>query len=181
MRVLTSEELKLELYYNEIVGTFHRYSKDRRDKPGTFKTKKVGTVTSYGYLQIQVKKKQYPAHRLVFLYMTGAIPLNIDHIDGNKLNNSWCNLRECTVSQNGMNKCISIRSSTGVKGLHRNAGGFIAQVGLNGKYTSKTFWPSTYGSVDKAITAAKLWLIETRNKLHGDFANHGNMQTHEVK
>jgi hypothetical protein len=170
MNLLTQEGLKKELYYDEMTGTFYRYSKDRRDTKGTFKSKPVGTLSKYGYLQIQVNRKQYQAHRLVFLYMTGIIPSYIDHIDNNKLNNSWVNLRECTVSQNAMNKAVSSRSTTGIKGLYINCGGYIAQVGLNGKYTSKTFWPSTYGSADKAIEEAKIWLNKTRLELHGEFA-----------
>jgi hypothetical protein len=48
------------------------------------------TKSTHGYLQYTVKNKTYDVHRLIFLYMDGEFPdCDIDHIDGNRVNNKW--------------------------------------------------------------------------------------------
>lgn len=53
-------------------------------------------------------------HRLILNAPNGV---NIDHIDGNGLNNQKSNLRLCNQSQNEANSCISARNSSGYKGV----------------------------------------------------------------
>ena len=58
-----------------------------------------------GYLMIRIsvdgKRKAFMAHRVAYFLQTGGWPLGvIDHIDSNKVNNKWTNLRDCTQSQN---------------------------------------------------------------------------------
>jgi hypothetical protein len=44
------------------------------------------------------------AHQLAFLYMTGSIPIEIDHANGDRADNRWANLREATRKQNNGNR-----------------------------------------------------------------------------
>lgn len=44
------------------------------------------------------------AHRLAFALITGRWPTMIDHIDRNRTNNRWSNLRETTAAQNSRNR-----------------------------------------------------------------------------
>ena len=61
----------------------------------------AGSRLSSGYCQIKVGGPLFYTHRLAFLYMTGRWPsAEIDHIDHNRGNNAWGNLREATRSQN---------------------------------------------------------------------------------
>jgi hypothetical protein len=56
------------------------------------------------------------AHRIAWVLMTGAWPEHeIDHRDGDGLNNRWLNLRPATSLQNQQNRVLSTR---GVSGLH---------------------------------------------------------------
>lgn len=66
----------------------------------------------YGYLIVspckEGKKKSFRVHRLVWEAFYGKIPdgMEIDHIDGNKLNNSVDNLR-CVTSKENKNNPIT--------------------------------------------------------------------------
>lgn len=71
---------------------------------------KVGTIASTGYLRVSStlngKRKQLLAHRVIFFMHHGYLPENIDHIDGDKLNNSIDNLRGVDFRTNMNNlKC----------------------------------------------------------------------------
>jgi hypothetical protein len=80
------------------------------------------------YVRIQFDGVLHYAHRLAFLYMTGQIPDQVDHKDGNPANNSWANLRETTSADNGKN--------TKHRGYHQaRSGRFCAQ--LTTEYKTK--------------------------------------------
>ena len=71
---------------------------------GRYKGLEAGFVRSDGYVQIKFKNKSYLAHRLAWLFSTGHWPtLFIDHINHDKSNNSFANLREVTKSENCQN------------------------------------------------------------------------------
>lgn len=72
-------------------------------------------------------------HRLI-LGLTDPKVL-VDHINGNSLDNRRCNLRVCSSAENAMNRKISARNSTGVKGVTIGAGGkkpYRAKIMRNG-------------------------------------------------
>ncbi len=64
---------------------------------------KMGTIDN-GYMRIGIQGEKYMIHRLAFLYMTGKMPEIVDHIDRDRLNNKWENLRVATWSLNNLNK-----------------------------------------------------------------------------
>ena len=59
-----------------------------------------GTLRNNGYLQITIKNKTIKVHRLVIEAFKGKSDLTVDHIDGNKLNNSLDNLQYLTREDN---------------------------------------------------------------------------------
>ncbi len=130
--MLTAEQLRECLSYNPDDGTFIRLiSHTNRHKAGIA----AGCSTSNGYVRIYVADKQYLAHRLAFLYMTGEFPRNlVDHINGNKSDNSWSNLREINKSGNGQNTRRAWgHNKTGVLGIGRRGKKFRARIYANGK------------------------------------------------
>lgn len=69
---------------------------------------RAGQVTGHarpkGHIDIRLGNKNIKAHRLAFFAMTGRLPENIDHINGDAGDNRWCNLRECTLAENNQNQ-----------------------------------------------------------------------------
>lgn len=66
---------------------------------------KATSKGSNGYLIIKVthdnKRHNFMAHRVAWFLHTGCWPVGVvDHIDCDKANNVFCNLRECSQSQN---------------------------------------------------------------------------------
>lgn len=65
----------------------------------------AGGLNARGYLRISIRKKRYYSHRLVWLYVHGALPEHdLDHINGNKSDNRIDNLRYCTQAENQQNR-----------------------------------------------------------------------------
>lgn len=81
----------------------------------------VGTLHHTGYWQLVLKRKTYFAHRVIWFIAKGYWPDNqIDHIDGNKLNNAISNLREATQQQNLCNQSKPKHNTSGYKGVTWN-------------------------------------------------------------
>lgn len=78
----------------------------------------AGTKRPDGYTQVQVGGRRYLTHRLIWKMETGQWPVAlIDHIDGDRSNNKWLNLREATRAQNSVNRLASKRNSSGHCGV----------------------------------------------------------------
>ena len=101
-------------------------------KPG----KRAGTISRRGYLKVKIGGKSYPAHHLVWLLANGSYPESeIDHIDGDKLNNRISNLRLANRHQNNTNVLKRKDNTSGFKGVtwrpKRNK--WAARISINGK------------------------------------------------
>lgn len=119
-----------------------------------------------GYLRIDVGCDRYGAHQLAFIWMTGECPKGIDHRNGIKTCNIWTNLRAATQSQNTRNAKLRKDNQLGVKGVSKTSSMlYLAQITPEfGPVIRKTF---------ATIEEASKFVIEQRNKCHGEFANHG--------
>lgn len=125
--------------------------------------KRVGAVHPTGYLIIQVDGGSYLAHRLAWLHVTGQWPKNeIDHKNGNKLDNSFNNLRPATRSQNAANRIGN--STTGYKGVYQKTSGrYQAMINTDGR----TIGLGTFDTPEEAHAA----YFNASTFFHGDFAN----------
>lgn len=102
MRTLTAQRLREVLNYDCGTGAFtwRQPAKRANQKPGD----SAGCV-SRGRVQIQVDGHIYRAHRLAWLYVTGAWPQHeIDHINGEPADNRFVNLRDVTSTVNHQNR-----------------------------------------------------------------------------
>lgn len=72
------------------------------------------------YRIVKLDSKSLPAHRIIWAMVRGVWPeSDIDHIDGNGLNNSISNLRLCGVENfnNSRNRILSVSNSSGRTGV----------------------------------------------------------------
>jgi len=94
-----------------------------------------GLLGSHGYYMIQYKRKSYLVHRLAYLYMVGKFPVEvIDHINSNKKDNTWKNIRDASYTQNALYKTKASRNSkSGILGVTPHRDGFTAQCKVQGK------------------------------------------------
>lgn len=95
----------------------------------------AGSLNSLGYRSIRINGRPYFAHRLAYLMMTGAWPTDgMDHKNGHRADNRWCNLRPATPAQNARNRKETQRgSATGVRGVRPHGNKFIAHIRVDGK------------------------------------------------
>ena len=129
--------------------------------------KKVGTKTKRGYFQLTINKKMYLTHRIIFLMHHGYLPKYLDHIDGNPSNNKIENLRAATLNQNQYNTKLNKNNNSGYKGVSWCESTNNWRVRIQVNKVSKLI-----GYFDD-LELAGLVAQETRNKYHGEFANHG--------
>jgi hypothetical protein len=92
----------------------------------------------------------------------------VDHINGNSLDDRKANLRCCTRVENLRNRFGSSKSLTGVKGVSRNKanGNWNAQIGIGGK--------KIHLGCFNSITEAKKAYDDAEQKHFGDFAYAGD-------
>lgn len=131
---ITQARLKELFSYDPETGAFTRL-------------KRVATSTRIGevagcvnlanrYVYITISKRSYLAHRLAWLYMTGDWPAQqIDHLDGERANNRWSNLRQVTNKVNGQNqrRARVDNKSCGLLGVRRNHHRWQAGIQVDGK------------------------------------------------
>lgn len=129
------------------------------------------TVTSHGYATLvtatgeKTENGWYKYNRTyLHRYITGAPDgVQVDHINGDKLDNRSDNLRLCTNAQNSMNKGLSLSNKSGYKGVHRVANGkWCAQITVDYKCKTIGYYDNPH---DAAIAYNKVALEQ-----HGIFA-----------
>jgi hypothetical protein len=100
---------------------------------------KKGTIAGtncLGYIKISVNKVIIPAHRIAWAMHYGTWPFGeIDHINGNRVDNRIENLREVTHQQNCMNRAKAQNNKSGYKGVswHKVAKKWQAHLSIGGK------------------------------------------------
>jgi hypothetical protein len=129
--ILTATRLREVLHYDADTGVFVRLT---RKYPTT------GTVPKNprcAYLCIGIDYRVYRAHRLAWLYVHGSWPDGqIDHINGDKLDNRIANLRVATASQNKQNmRKARSDSRSGLIGAswHTKSNKWRAAIQIDGK------------------------------------------------
>lgn len=124
--------LRAVLNYDPATGvlTWRKTGKGR-------KSVEAGFISSNGYLRIGINRSTFLVHRVAFAMHHGRdSAMELDHIDGNRLNNKIDNLREASRSQNARN--LGGWSSV-LKGVQRHPqrkrNPYVARICIDGRVT----------------------------------------------
>lgn len=98
-------------------------------------------------------------HRVILGAADGT---EVDHIDGNGLNNRRCNLRSTTTGENQRNAKLRKDNRTGLKGVSRRGDRWVARI----THEKQLIYLGTY---DEALAAYAAYCTAAEN-LHGEFA-----------
>jgi hypothetical protein len=158
----TQSQLLAVFEYDEATGSLKHKHTTLSGKQGELAT----FAHSLGYLSVCIGKKQYLAHRVIYLMQTGLRPKHIDHINHVKWDNSWKNLRSVEQEDNNRNMPRQTNTKTGVVGvsLHKPTGKYRAYITVQGKAKHLGLFESV-----AAAQAAR----EIASTHHGYHSNHG--------
>lgn len=131
--VLTQARVREVLDYDPETGVCRwRVTLSRRAMAGTI----AGNITWAGYRAISIDRRNYQLHRVIWFYVHGEMPKQIDHKNGVRDDNRLVNLREATYSQNGANQRRRINNTSGFKGVHRAGERWRARIEVNRRHIS---------------------------------------------
>lgn len=151
---LTAERLREWIHYDPETGAFTwKKNRNNRSRAGC----RAGTISARGYYVILFEGMIHYGQRLAWLYVYGEWPKNqMDHIDGDCLNNRMNNLREATHSQNSHNRKKNRNNTTGFIGVtkKKSTGKYVAQAVVNNHVRHI----GTYRTAEEASEAYKVFI-----------------------
>jgi hypothetical protein len=174
--MITYKYLKECLQYSPVTGDFvwkHRppnhFSSMHQARKTNSKLdgEKAGAISKTGYVFIRINGVGYKAHRLAWLYIHGVNPEgDLDHINGNGLDNRIENLRVVTPLENQRNRKLNKNNKSGTLGVRyrKDKCKWIAYI----KYNHKSVSLGSFKTKDEAIKARK-----QAEKTLGFHENHG--------
>ncbi|MBV8474518.1 MAG: HNH endonuclease [Hyphomicrobiales bacterium] len=134
-------------------------------KCGSVAAGDVAGSMSKGYRTIMLDGRNYAAHRLAWLYVTGEWPSgDVDHVNLDKADNRLSNLRVATDSQNLANRRKNSNNTSGLKGVTWNklCRKWLAQIVVNRKHK--------YLGVFDCPAAAHFAYVIAADRHFGEFA-----------
>jgi len=149
------------------------YGNVRNKNTGKILKPTEGKTDKYYYISLckDGKQKNTKIHRLVATYFVENLENKpyVDHIDNNKLNNLFTNLRWATHQENKRNIVKYKNNTTGVKGViyDKIYNKWMARIRVSGKLIHI----GSFNTIEEATTAR----IQKANELFSEFTN--NVET----
>jgi len=140
--ILTQARIQELLHYAPDSGVFTR----RKQVGGRFAGTTAGYLRATGYICINVDGFSYLAHRLAWIYITGEWPIEIDHIDRDRSNNAFDNIRSVEHKENSKNMPMRKDNKSGITGVvfSKRDNLWISAISVNGRlntvYCGKDFF-----------------------------------------
>lgn len=166
---LTAERARELLDYDPDTGVL-RWKKSKphsKRKAGDIAGGVLHKACGKSYGQIRIDRRMYKTHRVIWLMVHGVWAEEIDHADGNGLNNRLSNLSSVSRIKNQRNKRLCHKNKFGCPGIYEVPGRkkkFRVQIN-NG---SRQLLVGAYYTLEEAIAARKQAEID-----HGYHQNHG--------
>lgn len=137
-----------------------------RTTNSTWAGKQFGTIiTMRGgiqYIRGGIDHQDILAHRLIWKWMTGQEPQNeVDHRDGDGLNNRWLNLREGTHQQNQCNTKNRVGTKA-PRGVYRHVNRWVAVV----NFMNEKHYLGTFATAEDAHQA----YLDANQRLHAEYS-----------
>lgn len=147
------EAIKRELSYCPDTGAF-RWTVAAR---GRQLSRDAGTINTLGYRVICFRGRLLLAHRVAFVFMTGSWPeFDVDHINGQKADNRWVNLRDVRRAVNVQNRrSATNESKTGMLGVVKVGRRYQASIGVNGKTKKLGYFDSPEEAASAYVSAKR--------------------------
>jgi hypothetical protein len=154
--MITQERLRELAHYCPETGQFTHLQSKGRKRAGDI----AGSLRRDGYVYVMFDGHRTMAHRFAWLYMTGEWPAQeIDHLDGNKANNTFVNLRQVSRRTNTENQRNAKRTSiTGLLGVRSHGRKFVSTITSHGER-------HYLGSFNTAIKAHEAYL-QAKRRMH---------------
>jgi hypothetical protein len=125
----------------------------------------AGCLDGWGYIAIKVTGRMFQAHRIAWAISTGNWPDHeIDHINGDRTDNRFCNLRNATRAENARNTKLYNTNKSGYKGVcfRPSKQKFAAHAWANGRQ----IYLGLFATAEDAAAAYANFAL----KHHGEFA-----------
>lgn len=135
---ISAERLRELIDYDQQTGAFKWKPREGHHAANRCKPANLpGNINKQtGYLTIRADKKLYQAHRLAWLHAYGEWPVHdLDHINGDKLDNRLANLRDVGNKINRQNmRRARVDSASGLLGAHfdKRRGRYFSTIKTNG-------------------------------------------------
>lgn len=137
----------------------------KRDFYRRVKGSNVTSQTNNGYLVVTLDKT-YLAHRIIWLMQTGDFPEFVDHINHDRTDNRWNNLRDVSKQTNAENKSVNQNNTTGYMG--------VSQIKSTGRYRASLTRDRKHIHLGVFNTAEEAHQARiAANEAHGFHSNHG--------
>lgn len=169
---ITQGQLTQRVHYDPLTGKMTRLTRVRGRKGKLYPCDtEITSKNNRGYCWLKIFGHIYLVHRLVFLYMTGSHPNGeVDHINGDRTDNRWGNLRDCDSFSQSRNQGVRSDNTSGVRGVNysKRAGKWVVRISQSGE----RFNLGNYSSFEEAVSVRK-----NAEGLLGYHPNHGKRES----
>jgi hypothetical protein len=170
IKKLSYARAKELLDYNSLTGEL-RWRVDRLSGRNKVQVR-AGSIAGHchfdGYIRVKLDGVVYRAQHIIWLLQTGHYPsLEIDHRNGDDVDNRWINLRLATTQENGRNRRVHKSNTSGAKGVDFHNGKWRARIIVG----YKQLHLGSFSNFDDAVKAR----LGAERQHFGDFVRAATM------
>lgn len=173
----SEEDVRAYFRYDSEIGAL--YWTARRRMGPTAVDRLAGGITNHGYWVIKFFGKSYKAHRLIWIYHWGPIPVGyeVHHRDNDRSHNRIENLLLATPLGNAQHQKLRKTNSSGVRGVSREISHGYLRWRYSRRFAGRKIvkqFQTKREAIEYALrTERALQEFQTRPLLKGAQQNHG--------